>query len=67
MCAISAHSRHQCIDGDTCHLLRYLDCGLVRTVGVTPANAPEASVTDALMDDLTAQPVSLSELHIDRA
>jgi transposase len=60
-------SKHQRIDGYKRHILRDLDSGLVRAVGVTPANAPEASVTDALMEDLAVQPVQLSELHIDRA
>jgi hypothetical protein len=60
-------SKHQRIDGYKRHVLHDLDTGLVRAVGVTPANEPEASVTDALMDDLAEQPVSLSELHIDRA
>jgi hypothetical protein len=60
-------SKDQRIDGYKRHVLRDLDNGLVRAVGVTPANAPEASVTDALMADLAVQPVQLSELHIDRA
>ena len=60
-------SKHQRINGYKRHILRDLDSGLVRAVGVTPANAPEASVTDALMEDLAVQPVQLSELHIDRA
>lgn len=60
-------SKHQRIDGYKRHILWDLDSGLVRAVGVTPANAPEASVTDALMEDVTRQPVLLSELHIDRA
>jgi Transposase DDE domain/Transposase domain (DUF772) len=60
-------SKHQRIDGYKRHVLHDLDTGLVRAVGVTPANAPEASVTEAIMGDLAAQPVSLSELHIDRA
>ena len=36
-------------------------------MGVTPANAPEASVTDAIETDLAAQQCTLRELHIDRA
>lgn len=60
-------SKHQRIDGYKRHILHDLDSGLVRVVGVTPANAPEASVTDALMEDLAVQLVQLSELHIDRA
>jgi hypothetical protein len=60
-------SKYQRIDGYKRHVLHDLDSGLVRAVGVTPANAPEASVTDALMEDLAVQFVQLSELHIDRA
>ena len=41
--------------------------GLIVAVGVTPANAPEASVTDAIETDLAAQQCTLRELHIDRA
>ena len=49
------------------HVLRDLDSDLVRAVGLTAANAPEASVTEAIMADLAPQPVDLCELHIDRA
>jgi hypothetical protein len=50
------------------HVLKDLDTGLVRAVGVTPANAPEAGVTEGIAADLARQPDSeLSELHIDRA
>jgi hypothetical protein len=55
------------IDGYKRHVGRDLDSGLVRVVGLTAANAPEASVTPALAADLAHQPVRLSELHIDRA
>src|SRR5262249_25041530 len=60
-------SKHHRIDGDTRHVLHDLDTGLVRAVGVTPANAPEASVTAGIEAGLAAQAVRLSELHIDRA
>jgi hypothetical protein len=49
------------------HILRDLDTELVRAVGVTPANAPEASVSGAIAQDLKSQGAELSELHIDRA
>ena len=49
------------------HVLRDLDTGLVPVVGITPANAPEASVTGAITADLDAAGRYLSELHIDRA
>jgi hypothetical protein len=49
------------------HVLRDLDTALVRAVGVTPANAPEASVTKSIAADLKHQRAELKELHIDRA
>jgi transposase len=60
-------SRSVRVDGYKRHVLHDLDTGLIRAVGVTPANAPEASVTEAISADLDRQPVSLKELHIDRA
>ncbi len=57
----------QLVDGYKRHVGRDLDSRLVRAVGLTAANAPEASVTPALAADLARQPVRLSELHIDRA
>lgn len=40
---------------------------MVPVVGLTPANVPEAWVSDAISADLKAQNVKLVELHIDRA
>jgi Transposase DDE domain/Transposase domain (DUF772) len=61
-------SRSKRFDGYKRHVLRDLDTGLVRAVGVTPANAPEASVTESIASDLSSQPYGeLGELHIDRA
>jgi transposase len=60
-------SRRQRIDGYKRQVLRDLESGVVRAVGVTPANVPEASVSESLMADLTAQAVTLRELHLDRA
>jgi transposase len=48
-------------------VLRDLDTGLVTAVGITPANAPEASVTGHIAADLDAAGLTLAELHIDRA
>lgn len=53
------------VNGYKRHLLHDLDNGLVPVVGITPANAPEASVTDAIEQDLQSQPRTLSQLHID--
>jgi Transposase DDE domain/Transposase domain (DUF772) len=60
-------SRSVRVDGYKRHVLHDLDSGLVRAVGITLANAPEASVTEAIQADLLAQQVQLAELHIDRA
>lgn len=62
-------SRSVRVDGYKRHVLQDLDSGLVCAVGLTAANAPEASVTDALDVDLAAQQVSLAtlaEAHLDR-
>ncbi len=60
-------SRSQRFDGYKRHVLRDLDNRMVRAVGVTPANAPEASATEEIVEDLLPQQVILAELHIDRA
>src|SRR5262249_9993971 len=59
-------SRHVRIDGYKRHVLHDLDNGLIRAVGLTAANVPEARVTADLEVDLQAQHLSLgevSELH----
>jgi transposase len=43
------------VDGYKRHVGRDLDSGLVRVVGLTPANVPEAAVTDDLEVDLAQQ------------
>jgi IS5 family transposase len=60
-------SRSRRFDGFKRHVLRDLDRGLVRAVGVTPANVPEARVTEDLDADLAAQQAVLGEVHLDRA
>src|SRR5258707_3461318 len=60
-------SRRVRVDGYKRHVLHDLDSGLIRAVGLTPANAPEASVTEAISQDLDRQGACLTELHIDRA
>ncbi|HEY6408149.1 MAG TPA: transposase [Ktedonobacteraceae bacterium] len=60
-------SRSVRVDGYKRHVLHDLDTGLIRAVGLTPANLPEASVTQAISEDLQRQAVFLQELHIDRA
>jgi len=60
-------SRSVLFDGYKRHVLRDLDTGLVPVVGITPANAPEASVAGDITADLEAAGWQLAELHIDRA
>ena len=60
-------SRSMRVDGYKRHVLHDLDTGLIRAVGITPANMPEASVTEEISVDLDRQEVCLKELHIDRA
>jgi hypothetical protein len=55
------------VDGCKRHVLRDLDSQLVRVVGLTPANLPEAEVAEQVQADLDAQGVRLGELHVDRA
>jgi transposase len=60
-------SRSVLFDGYKRHVLRDLDTGLIAAAGITPANAPEASVTGNITADLDAAGLTLAELHIDRA
>jgi transposase len=60
-------SRSHRFDGYKRHVLRDLDAGVIRAVGITAANVPEASVTEAIIADLGHQAARLDELHIDRA
>jgi transposase len=60
-------TRSLLFDGYKRHVLRDLDTGLIPAVGITPANAPEASVTGDITADLDAAGRTLAELHIDRA
>ena len=60
-------SRSIRVDGYKRHVLHDLDTGLIRAVGITPANMPEASVTREISEDLDRQGVCLKEIHIDRA
>ena len=60
-------NRTKRFDGYKRHVLKDLDLGMVRAVGLTMANEAEASVTEAIAVDLQHQKAKLSELHIDRA
>jgi hypothetical protein len=54
-------------DGSKRHGLCALDARLIVAVGVTPANAPEASVTDAIETDVAAHHCTRRAWHMDRA
>jgi hypothetical protein len=60
-------SRAVRFDGYKRHVCRDLDRLVVRAVGITAANVPEATVTDAITTDLAAQAVTPAEWHLDRA
>lgn len=60
-------TRSVLFDGYKRHVLRDLDTGLIPGVGITPASAPEAGVTDDIETGLAAAGLHLPELHIDRA
>ncbi|MEH2193680.1 MAG: IS1182 family transposase [Nostoc sp.] len=63
-------SRSQKVDGYKRHVLKDLELQMIRAVGVTRANEPEASVTTEIESDLNAQQLTLEnikELQIDRA
>lgn len=60
-------SRRVRVDGYKRHVCRDLDSELVVAVGITRANAPEASVAEGIKRDLQEQEITLKELHIDRA
>jgi hypothetical protein len=60
-------SRSLLVDGYKRHVLHDLDSHLSVAVGLTPAKAPEARVTDAIEMDLAAQQCTLLELPSDRA
>ena len=60
-------TRSVLFDGYKRHVLRDLDAGLIPAVGITPANAPEASVTESIAADLEGAGRTLAGLHIDRA
>jgi hypothetical protein len=60
-------SRSLLVDGYKRHILSDMDTDLIPVVGLTPANVPEAQVTDDIAADLAAQHARLVELHIGRA
>lgn len=66
-CATGAKDRSERFAGFKRHVLRDLDHDLIRAVGLTAANVPEATVTDEFDGDLRARHAQLAALHIDRA
>ena len=61
------NSRSLLVDGFKRQIVRDLESGLIPVVGITPANVPEASVTDSIEADLASQELRVGEWHIDRA
>ena len=57
-------SRSVRVDGYKRHVLHDLGSGLIRAVGITPENIPEASVTTEIGTDLEQQGAKIKELHI---
>jgi hypothetical protein len=55
-------NRSKRFDGYKRHILKDLDLGMVRAVGITMANLPEASVTEAITVDLEHQVTHRSSL-----
>jgi len=55
-------SRSVRVNGYKRHVLHDLDTGLVRAVGLTAANVPEASVTEPIRSDLACQQVVLPRI-----
>jgi hypothetical protein len=53
-------SRSQRVDGYKRHIVRDLDRELVRAVGITPANVPEATVSEAILADLAEQGIEVA-------
>jgi IS5 family transposase len=53
-------SRSRLFDGFKRHICHDLDTDLIRAVGVTAANVPEATVTDAILEDLAEQGIVLA-------
>jgi Transposase DDE domain/Transposase domain (DUF772) len=60
-------SRSVRVDGYKRHVVHDMDSQVIRAVGLTPANAPEASVSAAVTADLAAQHVTVRVWYLDRA
>jgi len=70
ICVMVVKAAVKKFDGYKRHILKDLELQMVRAVGVTKANEPEAYVTTAIEEDLNAQQLTtkdIKELHIDRA
>ena len=55
-------SRSQRFDGYKRHVLTDLESDLIRAVGLTPANVPEAWISDAISNDLMGQGVGVGRI-----
>ena len=60
-------SKTKRFDGYKEHVASDLDSRLIVACAVTPANIPEGEAAESLVQDLAQQPVTIRELHIDRA
>jgi hypothetical protein len=60
-------SKTKRFDGYKEHIARDLDLPLVVACSVTPANRPEEEGATPIAEDIAAQGLTISELHIDRA
>ncbi len=60
-------SKTKRFDGYKEHIARDLDLPLVVACSVTPANRPEEEGAAPIAEDIAAQGLTISELHIDRA
>ena len=60
-------SKTKRFDGYKEHIARDLDLPLVVACAVTPANRPEEEGAAPIAEDIAAQGLTISELHIDRA
>jgi hypothetical protein len=60
-------SRSKRFDGYKEHIARDLGAAVIHACSVTPANRPEEEGAEPIAQDIKAQGLRLSELHIDRA
>jgi transposase len=67
LAAVAGEAQAALLTGSSLKAALDLESGVVRAVGVTAANVPEAAVTADLQADLDRQQCVLAEVHLDRA